>query len=111
MIVEAKPGISIGMRPFSVQPLACLLRKLGALLLLAAIALAPIAIVVLGSKSGGIWVAGYVAGMVTVPLVAIGAWRAILELTEDVGTFLGFILFGLLVTLISAAAALWSIFG
>ena len=89
-----------------------ILRKLGALIFLVAIALTPVVIVSLGSNLGGFFVAGYVTGIITAPMVALGAMRAIYELAEATGVegLVGVFVFGFLVVLISAAAAFWSIF-
>jgi hypothetical protein len=88
------------------------LRKVVALLFLVAIALVPVAVVVLGSGRGGIWVAGYVTGIITVPLIAMGALRAIYTLLEsnELRVFISFVVFGVLVILTSVTAALWSFF-
>ena len=88
------------------------LRKLGALFFLIAIALTPFAIVILGSKLGGIFVAGYVAGVITLPMVALGALRAIYALVEstDIEGIVGVLFYGFLVILISVAAVFWSIY-
>jgi hypothetical protein len=88
------------------------LGKLGALLFLAAIALTPVVIVVLGSRLGGIFVAGYVTGVITVPMVAFGAIRAIYALIEstEIEGLVGVLVYGFLVILISVAAAFWAIF-
>ena len=48
------------------------LRKFGALFFLVAIALTPVSIVMVADGHGGIFVTGYVAGVVTAPLVAMG---------------------------------------
>jgi hypothetical protein len=44
------------------------IQKLGAILFLLAIALIPVAIVALGSGRGGIFVTGYVIGVITAPI-------------------------------------------
>ena len=90
-----------------------LARKLAALLFLATIVMAPIFIVALKGRPGGIWVAGYVTGIVTVPLIAIGALRAISRLADamDIEAFVGFVVFALFVLAVSAASALWALFG
>src|SRR5579872_3481116 len=103
--------LSAGMLQFQgFRQLSLALQKLSALVFLVAIALVPIAIVVLAPSGGGIWVAGYVTGMITAPIVAIGALRAISALNEtvDLNVALVFVAFGVLVTLVSVAAALWS---
>jgi hypothetical protein len=88
-------------------------RRFGALLFLATVILAPVAIVLFEPGRGGIWVAGYVTGMITVPLVAIGAIRAIYALFERTAldVFVAFVVFGSLVTLVSIAAILWAFLG
>lgn len=86
------------------------IKKLIAIFFLIAIALVPVVIVILEPSRGGIWVAGYVTGMITAPVVAIGAIRALAVWNEqtDLNVVVGFVIFGILVTLISVAAALWS---
>jgi hypothetical protein len=98
------------MLPFHDPKMTRALRKLGALMFLAAIAFTPVVIVALGSKQGGIFVAGYVTGVITVPIVAFGAIRAIYVLVETTEGLVGVLVFGLLVILISVAAAFWAIF-
>lgn len=85
------------------------MRKLWALLYLAAIASIPVVIVALFSFDGGIWVAGYLTGIVTVPLVIFGMIRAIGEITDD-GAFLGTAVFIAIVVLISVGSAAWALF-
>jgi hypothetical protein len=86
------------------------LRKFGALFFLVAIALTPVSIVMVADGHGGIFVTGYVAGVVTAPLVAIGATRAVYLLAEatELEGLVGVIVYGLVVVLISVAAAVWS---
>lgn len=86
------------------------LRKTGAFAFLLAVALTPLAIVMLQPHHGSIWVAGYLAGIATVPVIAVVALRAILELagSHDVNVFVGFVVYGALVVAISAGAALWA---
>jgi hypothetical protein len=98
------------MSPFHDPKIARALRKLGALVFLVAIAFTPVGIVALGSKQGGTFVAGYVTGVITVPIVAFGAIRAIYVLVESTEGLVGVLVFGFLVILISVAAAFWSIF-
>lgn len=86
------------------------LRKLMALLFLIAVALVPFFIVVLYSHQGGIWVAGYVTGILTLPLVGFGVIKAINTLNDE-EAFIGTVVFGLVVILISVIAAFWSLFG
>ena len=87
---------------------AVAIRKLASLLFLAAVALTPVAIILLEPRLGGTWVVGYVAGMVVTPLIAFAALRSILELTGDVEGLVGFVVYGVLVVLISLTAAAWS---
>jgi len=87
---------------------AVVVRMLASLLFLAAVALTPVVIVLLEPRLGGIWVAGYVAGMIVTPLIAVVALRSILELTGDLNGFVGFVVYGVLVVLISLTAAAWS---
>ena len=85
------------------------MRKMVALLFLIAIALVPFLIVVMYSREGGIWVLGYVTGIITVPVVGIAAIRAI-NILSDEGAFIGTVVFGFVVILISLATALRSLF-
>ena len=87
-----------------------LFQKLAALLFLVAVALIPFLIVVLYSRQGGIWVLGYVSGIITVPLVGFGVIRAINSLNEE-RALIGTVAFGFLVILISLLMALWSFIG
>ena len=88
------------------------IQKLGAILFLLAIALIPIAIVVWGSGRGGIFVAGYVIGVITAPIVAIGMIRAVSILGDStwMNALIGFLIFAVVVLVVSIAAALWSFF-
>jgi hypothetical protein len=103
---------SHGMSQFQDPIMTRALRKLGALFFLVAIALTPFAIVILGSRLGGIFVAGYVTGVITLPMVALGALRAIYALVEstDIEGIVGVLFYGFLVILISVAAVFWSIY-
>jgi hypothetical protein len=85
-------------------------QKLGALLFLLAIALIPVAIVIWGSERGGIFVAGYVIGVITAPMIALGVIRAVSVLADSTWTdaLFGFLIFAVVVLLVSVAAALWS---
>ena len=88
------------------------IQKLGAIFFLLAIALIPVAIVVWGSGRGGIFVAGYVIGVLTAPIVAIGMIRAVSVLADStwMNAIVGFLIFALVVLVVSVAAALWSFF-
>lgn len=85
-------------------------RKLVALLFLVTIALVPFFIVTSSSRFGGIWVAGYVTGILTAPFVAFGVIGAINTL-DDREPFIGIVAFCLILIVISLAVALWSLFG
>ena len=86
------------------------LQKLGALLFLLGIALIPVVIVIWGSERGGIFVAGYVIGVITAPMVALGVIRAVAVLADSTwtGGLFGFLIFAVVVLLVSVSAALWS---
>ena len=86
------------------------LRRLAALVFLIAVALVPFLIVAMYPSQGGIWVAGYVTGIITVPFVAFGAIRAMITLNDE-GAFVGTVVYGLIVIVISLTVALWSLFG
>lgn len=83
------------------------MRKMMALLFLMAIASVPFLIVVLFSRQGGIWVLGYVTGIITVPVVGIAAIRAMNTLSDE-KALIGTAVFGFFVILISLASAFWS---
>ena|ERR1019366_6047803 len=85
------------------------IRKVVALLFLIAIALIPFLIVATYSHEGGIWVLGYVTGILTVPVVGIAAVRAMNTLSDE-RAFIGTVVFGFCVILISLATGLWSFF-
>jgi hypothetical protein len=82
--------------------------KLIAILFLAAIALIPVAIVALWDRLGAIWVAGYVTGIITVPLVGIAALRAMSVVFEETRAVIAFVIFGCSVIVISLAAAAYA---
>jgi hypothetical protein len=88
------------------------LQKLGALLFLVAIALIPIAIVAWGTGRGGIFVAGYIIGVLTAPIVAIGMMRAVSVLADStwIDALIGFLIAAFVILIISVGAALWSLF-
>ena len=88
------------------------IQKLGAILFLIAVALIPVVIVVLGSGRGGIFVAGYVIGVITAPIVAIGALRAVSVLADStwLDGLIGLLIFSVVVILISVVAVFWSLF-
>ena len=80
-----------------------------ALLFLIAIALVPFFIVATYSREGGIWVLGYVTGIMTIPIVGIAAIRAMNTLSNE-RALIGTVVFGFVVILISLATGLWSVF-
>lgn len=82
-----------------------MLSKLIAVLSLATLTLIPVAIVAFWHRMGAIWVAGYVVGIVTVPLVGIGALRAMSEMFDETKALIAFVVFGCAVIAISLAAA------
>jgi hypothetical protein len=82
-----------------------MLGKLTAILSLAATALVPVVIVTIWHRMGAVWVTGYVAGIFTVPLVGIGAMRAMNELFEDTKAFASLVAFGVAVIVMSLVAA------
>jgi hypothetical protein len=82
-------------------------RKLLAGLFLLVILLTPVAIVLYAHRAGGIWVAGFVGGMLLAPLTGIGALRATAELLPQANhAFVALIAFGLLASLVSVGAVL-----
>ena len=95
------------------SPFMQLARKLLASLFLIAVVMVPVVIVALEARPGGLWVAGYVTGIVTVPLIAIGALRAISLLADslDIEVFVAVVIFGIFVLTVSAASAAWALFG
>jgi hypothetical protein len=98
------------MTPFNLKTtVTTTIGKTVALLFLIAIALIPFLIVVMYSREGGIWDLGYVTGIVTVPVVGIAAIRAMNTLDEG-RAFIGTVVFGFLVILISLATGFWSVF-
>jgi hypothetical protein len=82
--------------------------KLTAIVFLTAIALVPVAIVALWHRIGAVWVAGYVVGIVTVPLVGIGALRAMSAVFEEPKAVIALVVFGCSVIVVSLAAATYA---
>lgn len=95
---------------FNHLEIATVMRRLGALFFLVAVALVPILMVALFPRQGGIWVGGYVTGIITLPFVAFGAIRAF-NVLNDENALIGTVVFGLIVVAISVGIALWSLFG
>jgi hypothetical protein len=84
-------------------------RKTVAVLFLIVIAMVPFVIVAFAPRQGGLFVSGYVTGMITVPLVAIGVMRAFYTLTGSAeAEIFGVFVFGLCLTAISVGAVVWS---
>lgn len=82
--------------------------KLIAILFLTAIALIPVAIVALWDRVGAVWVAGYVTGIITVPLVGIAALRAMSAVFEETRAVIALVVFGCSVIFVSLAAAAYA---
>lgn len=82
--------------------------KLLAILFLAAIAVVPVAIVALWDRVGAVWVAGYVTGIITVPLVGITALRATSIVFREARAVIAFVIFGCSVIFVSLAAAIYA---
>jgi heme/copper-type cytochrome/quinol oxidase subunit 4 len=96
------------MTPFNhTTKITMAMRKTVALLFLIAIALVPFFIVATYSREGGIWVLGYLAEIMTVPVVGFSAIRAMNTLSNE-RALIGTVVFGFFVVLISLATALWS---
>lgn len=102
-------GTNPHMSQFKGREITMTLQKFGALFFLVAIALTPVAIVIVAAGRGGIFVMGYVTGVLTAPLVAVGAMRATYILAEstELEGLVGVFIYGLIVVLISLAAAFW----
>jgi hypothetical protein len=85
-------------------------RKTVAVLFLIAIAMIPFLIVAFAPRQGGFFVSGYVVGIITVPLVAIGAMRAFYVLIGSAeAEIFGVFVFGICLIAISVAAVIWSL--
>ena len=85
-------------------------KKIPALVFLMAIILVPIGIVTIAEAGGGYWVAGYVTGIVTVPLIAVGALRAVYQIIEntDLDPLIAFVGYSALVVAVSIGCAIWA---
>jgi hypothetical protein len=100
-------------RSFGERRSAVLYRKLRGFLFSIVVAAAPILIVVLSPpRSGGLFVAGYLVGGVTAPIVVLGALKAADDLFDTgwLNSVLGVVIFLTVVFLLSIAAMLWSFF-
>jgi hypothetical protein len=83
--------------------------KLLSTMFLVTIALVPIAIVAAWDRMGAIWVAGYAVGIVTGPVVGIGALRALSAVFDETKALVAAIVFGCSVIVISLAAATYAL--
>jgi ABC-type proline/glycine betaine transport system permease subunit len=93
---------------FATHPVLALLIRTGAALFLAAIALTPVAIVLLWPRAGGIWVAGYVVGIATVPIVAFAVLRAVNAIFGEERLLAAFIAYGAILVIVSIASAIYA---
>lgn len=93
---------------FSYQPnsLVMVLKRLAAILFLAAMILTPVGIVLLWPKAGTIWVAGYVVGISTAPFMFFGALGAVSSLLGGHRVLLGVVLVSLLIVTTSIASVI-----
>jgi hypothetical protein len=89
--------------------LTALLAKIGACLFLLTIPLVPLVIVILRPEDGGFWVAGFVVGIVTVPILSIVAMQAIAMLLRGAMIFSAFAGYAIFILLISVAAAAYGL--
>ena len=94
--------------PFAPDPIIAILTRIVAALFLAAIALTPVAIVLFWPQAGGVWVAGYLVGIVTVPVVAFAALRAVNTIVGEERLLPAFVVFGAIVVMISIASAIYA---
>lgn len=95
--------------PFTPAPFLTVLVRTGAALFLAAIALSPVAIVLAWPGKGGIWVAGYVVGIATVPLVAFAVLRSVNALAGEERLLPAFVSYSAMVMILSIASAVWAL--
>ena len=94
--------------PLATHPVLAVLIKTGAALFLAAVALTPVAIVLLWPRAGGIWVAGYVVGIATVPIVAFAVLRAVNEIFGEERLMAAFIAYSAILVIVSIASAIYA---
>ena len=93
--------------------LITLRHKLAALLFSVLIAASPVLIVIFSPpRSGGIFVAGYLTGAITAPLVVLGTLPAANELFGSgwLSSLRGVVIYLSLIFFLSAAAAFWSLY-
>jgi len=93
---------------FEPDPLTTVLIRTGAALFLAAIALTPVAIVLVWPRAGGVWVAGYVVGIATVPVVAFAVLRSVNAVFGEERLMVAFVSFGAIVVMGSIASAIYA---
>lgn len=89
-------------------PASALLQKILAVCFMAAVLLVPVAIVALAGPAGGVWVAGYVFGIVSLPFMALIALRAVYAIVDESYVMRVFIAYCALVFLVSLGAALYA---
>lgn len=85
-----------------------MLGKSIAIVFLAAVILVPVAIVTLWYPVGAVWVTGYVAGIILLPIIGIGTMRAMNALFEDTKAFVAVVVFGFAAIVTSLAAAAYA---
>ncbi|HUE62980.1 MAG TPA: hypothetical protein VMO78_01280, partial [Rhizomicrobium sp.] len=68
----------------------------------------PVAIVLLWPRAGRVWVAGYLVGIVTVPVVAFAALRAVNAICGEEHLLTAFVSFGAIVVMVSIASAIYA---
>jgi hypothetical protein len=94
--------------PLTPHPAMAVLIRTGAALFLAAIALTPVAIVLLWPRAGGIWVAGYVVGIATVPIVAFAVLRAVNAIFGEERVLVAFMAYSAILVAVSIASAIYA---
>jgi hypothetical protein len=94
--------------PLARHPVTAVLIRIGAALFLAAIALTPVAIVLRWPRAGGIWVAGYVVGIATVPIVAFAVLRAVNAIFGEERLLAAFIAYSAILVIVSIASAVYA---
>ena len=102
----ARNGYGYSPKPNS---LITVLSRLSAACFLAAIVLTPVCIVLIWHNGGTVWVAGYLVGIATVPLVAFAALRAVNSLFGEERLLVAFVLFSALVVAASIASIIYGL--
>lgn len=103
---EAKKDYGYSPRP---NALITFLSRLSAACFLAAIVLTPVCIVLIWHNGGTVWVAGYLVGIATVPLVAFAALRAVNSLFGEERLLVAFVLFSALVVAASIGSIVYGL--